>query len=116
MNALDGMAFAQKDVFNAMKLDGGDDAKESKLLKQELKKTYRYFYEKSGEEQKEYYKLCFNEILNYEETVKLPLIDLLFYEKVYKECIYDNRKRQKFSVFTFRNFLGKLNPVVISKC
>ena len=28
-------------------------------------------------------------------------------------CILIECKRQKFSAFTFRNFLGKLNPVVI---
>lgn len=59
-------------------------------LKKELKKTYRYYYERMCDDYKGCYKKIFNAVLSFETTVKLPLMDVLLCEKIYSQFIFDN--------------------------
>lgn len=61
-----------------------------KKLKQELKKTYRFYFDRGDSQYKEDYKKVFYAILRYEPNAEFKLSDLTYYERLYRECISDN--------------------------
>lgn len=61
-----------------------------KKLKQELKKTYRFYFDRGDVQYKEDYKKVFYAILKYEPNAEFKLSDLAYYEQLYRECISDN--------------------------
>lgn len=61
-----------------------------KRLKEELNKTYRYYYNRLNKDEKDFYLLFYKGILNFEKTIILPYGDYKKYEKIYINCFLDN--------------------------
>jgi hypothetical protein len=59
-------------------------------FKNELKKTYRYFYDNLSEDCKAQYKKIFYAMVSLETSVRLELMDVPVCEKIYNKCISDN--------------------------
>lgn len=59
-------------------------------FKNELKKTYRYYYDNLSDDWKSQYKKMFYAMVSLETSVKLELMDVSTCEKIYHKCISDN--------------------------